>query len=118
MAITNMNINVDTIDGYAAYINSDLTEGRGYQYPLAISLVKTTCERIGAGKHVQGGDAEIITVKLFKIEDMWYGPIKLEYPSVEDTKIEMDLLRRTFILEKARRAGLSDEEINVLKGSQ
>lgn len=114
--------------GYVVWTNTDLTEGRGSEYPLAICETLSTAKRLAKGKYVMGSDCRVNEVTLYqtKLSERgfyhWFGPVRIIEPSVEDLEKE-DFLReqkekkekRDIVLEKARVLGLSDEEIKVLQ---
>jgi len=59
---------VDVQKVYVVYVNSDLTEGRGFQYPIAICDNIYTARRLAKKKDVQGSDGSIHDDFIFKIE--------------------------------------------------
>jgi hypothetical protein len=108
---------------YAPYVNSDLNEGNGYQYPLAFCQLKATAIRLGKGKDVQGTHADVKEVEIFLYDDVWYGPIMVESPTANDEivdkmiKEEIELARKKKqIMLKLLDLGISQEEIKTLTG--
>ena len=124
----NKDILSTTMTGYVVWTNTDLTEGRGLEYPLAICETLSTAKRLAKGKYVQGTDCSVTENTLYRIRtndhncDHWFGPVRIIEPSIEDLEKE-DFLReqkekkekRDIVLEKARVLGLTDEEIKVLQ---
>jgi len=108
---------------YVAYINSDLTEGRGYAVPLCVCKLKSTAIRLGKGKSVQGLDAIVKPVNLIEIMEnnvaKWYAPVdeclNIVSPTFQDKKIEKENNRKERIIQKAKDLGLTEKEIKLLK---
>ena len=103
---------------YAAYTNTDLNEGRGYEEVLVICEMKATAARIGKKKYVQGGDCPVRPIKLYKYGNSWFGPVQVEQPSDADIQIETVARNRASVLEKAKALGLSDADIAILGGAK
>jgi hypothetical protein len=107
---------------YVAYVNSDLTEGKGFSVPLVVCELKETAERLGKGKNTQGSNAVVRPVDLIEITEgsvaKWYAPfeecIQLHAPSKEDTDLYKKRMRKERIIQKAKDAGLSEREIKIL----
>jgi hypothetical protein len=107
---------------YVAYVNSDLTEGKGFNIPYAVCELKETAERLGKGKNTQGSDAIVQPVDLIEIIEgkiaKWYAPfeecVKLHAPSKQDTDIYKKRMRKERIIQKAKDAGLTKREIKIL----
>ena len=76
----------NTIQGFVAYTNSDLTEGRGSSIPRFVCRSCSTAERLGQKIGVQGSDGDIKERQLFAVNGEWYGPIVLQEPTSEDSK--------------------------------
>ena len=119
---------LSTMTGYVVWTNTDLTEGRGSEYPLAICETLSTAMRLAKGKYVMGSDCRVNEVTLYrtKLSERgfyhWFGPVRIIEPSKEDLEKETFLKEqkekeeaRKAILEKARALGLTDEEIKVLQ---
>lgn len=106
------------LHAYVTLQNTDLTEGRGRQRPLAISRNKETALRIGRGKDVQGSDCSVEAIKIYRMSGFgwrqYYGPITLTEPNKQDIKNEEIRLARKAVLRKAKELGLTDEEIALL----
>ena len=100
---------------WVSWINTDLTEGRGRQIPLCVCESKATSIRMGRKKNVQGCNAEIRGAIAVKYEGKWLGPCNIISPSSED-KIE-DAKENNYQIakEKAKKLGLSEEDISALK---
>ncbi len=108
---------------FVAYINSDLTEGKGFSIPLVVCQTKTTAMRLGKGKNVQGSNALVRPVDLIEIEEngvaKWYAPVdkclNIILPSKQDREVEKQNATREKLIQKAKDLGLSDEEITLLQ---
>ncbi len=98
--------------------NTDLTEGRGYQVPLCICEKEATAIRKARRSYVMGTDAPVRKVQIYRIHGAWYGPINLLPSTPEDDRMQERHDVRRAILEKAKAAGLSDEEIEVLRRAE
>ena len=95
---------------YAAMVNSDLTEGRGEDYAIAITELKSTAVRLGKGKDVMGSNARIKKVNAYYIKEKansfgsWFVPaVRIVQPSKEDEIEEKRLMAqeaKDILLEK------------------
>lgn len=102
---------------YVAYTNTDCTEGRGYDVPIAICEMESTARRLAKKQYVQGSDGPVRRVDLVKIGDKWYAPsaaINIIKPSKDDVAMQARVDARREALEKAKAFGLSDEDIKAL----
>lgn len=104
-----------TKTAWVAWRNTDLTEGRGFDYPWVVCESETTARRLGAGKDVQGSSCRVEAVKLVRVDGHWYGPVKVETATEND--LQADQRRAAFYaaFEKAREAGLTDDDLEILK---
>lgn len=114
----------EVIKGYVVETNSDLTEGRGYQYTIngTATLNIHTARRLAIGKGVQGGPAQVSEVDLFKYGGDIYGPVSLIEPNTyevikerEEAEEAKKLVLRTQLLAKLEALGVTAEELEVLK---
>jgi hypothetical protein len=120
---------------WVVWQNTDLCEGRGGLVPLAVCETPETALRIGKGKDVQGCDCNFTKEKayLHKLEDTggslrsyWYAPCRILSENDQDKqarKIREEKEKRmekfNESVEKAKRAGLSDEDIkNLIAGTK
>lgn len=108
---------------FAAYSNTDGTEGRGEEYPLAVCKAEATAQRMGKGRYVMGTDCSVERVKVFRYDGMLYGPIFLHHPTIEDDRKQAEIdkkneaeRKKQAAIEKAKSLGLSDEDLEALKG--
>ena len=105
---------------WVAYTNSDCTEGRGYDVPLAVCEIEATARRLGKGKWVQGLDAPIRHLEMRKIDGEWYVPscaVRIHAPTKDDAKAEDAAKRRKAAIDRAKACGLTDDEIRELRES-
>ena len=106
---------LETKHAWAAWVNSDGTEGRGYQMPLEVCWEQATAIRLGASKDVQGTDATLRKHRVFRIDGLWYAPCNVRAPSREDRQKQEKLDEAKAITEKALAAGLSEDDIALLR---
>lgn len=106
---------------WVVWVNTDLTEGRGYQIPIHVCASEATAYRLAKGKGVMGGDADVLSAEAISHKGHWCAPVQIIKPSQQD--LEADARReaaraadrrRGEALERARQAGLSEEDIAVL----
>ena len=102
------------LDVYVVWQNTDLTEGRGKQRNIATCLLKTTAERLGKGRGVQGCNCMVTRERAYVIDGRTYCIGNLEHPSDSDHEKEKKEKIKNAVLEKAK-AVLTDEEIEILK---
>ena len=105
---------------YVAYTNSDLTEGRGFDIPIAVCEIEATAIRLAKKSYVQGSDGPVRAVEIRMIDGQWWAPMRSTVwttPSTkEDIQLQAKMDARKLALEKAKAAGLSDEDIKALLG--
>ena len=109
----NMNITEEKI-AHIVYTNTDLTEGRGCEYPLYVCESLTTAKRLCEGKYVQGCNAPICSKQIYAIDGTWYGPIKLETPTKKDKVTDVKRALCETIRRKMEKAGISLEELEFI----
>lgn len=99
---------------FVAWTNTDLTEGRGHVIPLVICYKETTARRLGRKGDVQGCDCPVTKVEIFSYKGLDYGPVHIKLSTREDD-IEQDKLdKKAAAKEKAKKLGLTDNEIEAL----
>lgn len=104
---------------WVAYTNTDLTEGRGWQVPLAVCELRSTALRLGKGKYVQGCDCPVKPTEMIMVSGKWYVPacaVRIVEPSAADRAAQAADKARIDAIEKARSAGLSDADIAIIAG--
>lgn len=77
-----------TKTAYVVYTNSDLTEGRGHEYPKHVCETLTTARRLAKRNYVQGMDCPITTVEIVNQRGCWIGPVHVIPPTKEDIEAE------------------------------
>lgn len=110
---------------FIAWTNTDCTEGRGQQVPKAVSFSQSCAVRLGRRGSVQGTDCHVtegIAVQLKGIGG-WLTTARIHEPTRDDeegdTRIAAKLRneqRKQEALERAKAAGLSEEDIKALSG--
>ena len=110
------------MDVFVVWGNTDLTEGRGREYPLRVCEKESTAKRLGVGRYVMGTDCRHTKEKAYYINGHWYMPGILQSSSKEDDAEEEKMMvrriaaeKKTVALKKAKELGLSDEDIENLK---
>ena len=109
---------------WVAWKNTDLTEGRGYEIPHIVCDSFETAIRKGKGENVHGMDCRIIEGIALKLPNSraWHVPGRIEPETKADSVLreqrEIKERQREIkerILDKAKKAGFTDEEIEILK---
>lgn len=106
---------------YVAYTNTDCAEGRGYDVPIAVCALEITASRLASKQYVQGSNGPVRSIQLVKIDGQWYAPanaIHVIGPTREDEAAQKQLDAKRAVAEKAKAAGLTDEDIKTLSGHQ
>jgi hypothetical protein len=102
---------------YVVFTNTDLTEGRGYQIPIAWSVNKYTAQRMARGEGVMGSNADVRVVDTLLVEGKQYlalDYVLLEHPTKEDKLKEQQEEERNTILTKMKELGVTEEMLNGL----
>lgn len=103
---------------FVAYTNTDCTEGRGYDIPIAVCESETTAIRMAKGMYIQGSDGPVRKVAVIEVDGKVFYPasaVKLIPPTKEDLAKDVGLEAKRVAIEKARAAGLTEEDILLLK---
>lgn len=113
---------MDTKRVYVVWTNTDLTEGRGFEIPLAVCETEATAIRLGKGKYVQGCDCRVTEFDSVRHGGYWLAPVNIIQPSKEDTAKQAVITEKRRItaardaaIEKAKELGLSDSDIAALR---
>jgi hypothetical protein len=108
---------------YAVWSNTDLTEGRGYEYAKYICWNEATAIRLSKGAYTMGSDARVREIELIFHNNYWCGPVLIHSPNAADNEIEktLELKRKAAqakadAILKAQNLGLSAEDVAALKG--
>ena len=67
----------DTKEVWVVYTNTDLTEGRGHQYPIHVCGSASTAARMATRKGVQGSDANVSKEIAVKVRGSWLAAKRL-----------------------------------------
>lgn len=102
---------------WVVYVNSDTTEGRGFNYIKFYCELESTALRLCKGQDVQGTDGTVRKESFPVINNQIYVPLlKIEKPRYPDEAEQEKLNKIKIISEKAKKLGLSDTDIKILKG--
>lgn len=79
---------------YGVFTNSDLTEGRGTEYPLHHCRLRATAVRLAKGQGVMGSDAKVKPIRVVNIDgvdfvQLW--DIHVKGGTKEDQELEDNL---------------------------
>lgn len=102
---------------WVAYTNTDCTEGRGHDVPIAVCATESTAARLAHRRYVQGSNGPVRTAELVKIDGKWYAPsaaINIVEPSSEDLIAQAAIDAKRAALAKAKAAGLTDADLAAL----
>lgn len=103
---------------YVAHTNTDCTEGRGRDVPIAVCRMESTARRIARGRYVQGSDGPVHPVNMVEINGRWFLPancVDIIEPSAGDVAAQEKLDERGAAVAKAKAAGLTDDDIRALR---
>lgn len=103
---------------FVAYTNSDCAEGRGSDIPIAVCELEATAIRLAEKRYVQGSDGPVRKIEVINIDDKWYFPgsaVCVVPPTREDIASQKATDNRRAVLEKARAAGLTEDDLRMLK---
>ena len=106
----------DTMDVYVAYTNTDLTEGRGEEIPMAVCMSRSTAARLGKRQGVMGTNCSVhkqLAVRLAH-SSTWLVPWVIHKPNPDDIAQDQKFIKLEAVIEKAKAAGLTEEEIKLL----
>lgn len=118
---------IETEYCYVAWSNTDCTEGRGYEYPIAVSWNEETAKRVGKGRYVMGSDCRVTKEVALKVSDgsitgkRWLAPVRFENETEADRQAQAKKFleesrkkKREEAIKKAKDLGLSDEDLKAL----
>ena len=103
---------------YVAYSNTDCTEGRGYDVPIAVCEIEATAIRLAKGRYIQGSNGPVRKVELVEVDGKFFFPnsaVSVVKPNSQDIEAQVKIDAKTAAIEKALAAGLTEDEISVLK---
>lgn len=96
------------------YTNTDLTEGRGEQFPLNVCLSPATASRLGKKRYIMGSDCPTKELPIYRMHGQWYGPVRVHYPTDEDDRIDGREAERAAAITRAKELGLTNQELKIL----
>jgi hypothetical protein len=105
---------------YVAYTNTDLSEGRGRDVPIAVCELEVTAKRLAALRYVQGTDGPVRPVTMLRYQGKWYipaGVVAVVPPTEDDIAYEAHMAARQQVLERARAAGLTEDDLAIIQAS-
>ena len=105
----------ETKDAWAVLVNTDLTEGRGRQVVKAICETEATAVRLAHKADVQGSNGCVIRVTLEKKNAAWLGPVEVVPPTADDKKNQLVIDARRDAEDRARKMGLTDDDLLALR---
>lgn len=103
---------------WAVYTNADLTEGRGREYVKHFCKLQATANRLAKRGYVQGTDCPVKPVTVLVLDGKRVLPtslLNIEQPTKEDEAGEQIIIAWEAAIERARAAGLSDEDIKLIR---
>lgn len=112
----------DEKDIFGVVVNSDPTEGRGYNYTKYLCEKESTAIRLAKKADVQGSDGSVVKLQAIKINGVWFYPnAYIKQPNQHDLYIEEELISQRIkqkakdnALKKAEKLGLDDQDIKIL----
>lgn len=105
---------------YVVYTNTDLTEGRGWQYPIAVCEAEATAIRLAHKCYVMGTDGPVEPVSLLLHEGKWYAPlsaVRIHPPTEDDRRTQKAMDAKREAIKKAKNAGLTDADLKAIEGN-
>jgi hypothetical protein len=114
-----------TIDGaervFIVWSNTDLTEGRGREYPRNVCERLTTAHRLSKGCYIMGTDAHVTEDFAYMINGKRYVLGDIVRPNSSDLEIDREreaerIAREKFdaVVERFKELGITDEDLDVL----
>jgi hypothetical protein len=99
---------------WIAWTNTDLTEGRGYSYPLAISESRACAIRLGRKGSTMGCDCNVEHFDAPYIDGRYLFPALIQTSTREDDGADKKWEAKSKATEAAKQAGLTPEQIAAL----
>lgn len=94
---------------------TDLTEGKGFHRIKHVCEIEATARRLAKGVDVQGCDAPVEERMSIKVNGKWYYPGELERPTQTDSAVQLRMETAREVEAKALAAGLSEEDLAILR---
>lgn len=99
---------------FVVWTNTDLTEGRGGQVPIAICETEATAKRLAKGKGLMGSNADVKEFEAIKYKNSWCGPFQIILATADDKLMQHLVDEHKAVIAKARSLDLSEEELTAL----
>lgn len=102
---------------WVAFTNTDCTEGRGVDVPIAVCAIEATARAMARHQYVQGADGPVKPMELVKIDGRWYAPsaaISIVEPRPGDFAEQRALDEKREAVAKEKAAGLTDADLLAL----
>lgn len=99
---------------WIAWSNTDVTEGRGLQYPFAISESRACAIRLGHKGSVMGSDCTVEPFDAPYIDGRYLFPALVHQSAREDDERDKRWTEKQKAKEAAKLAGLTNEQIEAL----
>lgn len=102
---------------YGVYTNTDCTEGRGEEYPIAFCWLFSTAIRLSKGKGVMGSDARIKKIDVLRIGDqraILTEYIRVHSPTTADLAADAAKERYDETVKRLRELGVTESEIQTI----
>lgn len=105
-------------DVWVAWTNTDTTEGRGWNIPLAVCQTEATARRLGQHGSTMGSDCDVTKEKAVHINGRWCAPSHIIEPDNSDTALQVHYDEFDRIFKKALNGPLTADEANILAGGR
>ena len=87
---------VTSFEIYTVWSNTDLTEGRGYNYARYLCTSESTAIRLSKGCYIQGGNGEVTKEKALRFNGKnYYSGVIVSLPTDSDLKQDKILKEKT-----------------------
>lgn len=105
---------LETRPVWIVWQNTDLTEGRGHQVPIAVCAARSTARRMSKKMGVQGSDADVSSFEAVLHKNIWCAPVQVIPPSKEDLAKEKSMAELQAVVDRAKALGLSKEDLQII----
>jgi len=99
---------------WVAWTNTDCTEGRGRNIPKVVCDLEATAIRLGRKGSVQGSDCQVSDHLAVMVNNCWLIPGVIHAQTAEDVKTQNLIDKKQAAIEKAKAAGLTEEDLKLL----
>lgn len=105
----------ETKQAWAVIGNTDLTEGRGTQFFMSYHWLKASAIAAGLKKYIMGSDCPVQAITLYKHGSWWYGPVLVRDPTEHDKAAQKLMDKAEDVLERAKTAGITKDDLELLR---